>query len=44
MPIDGNDNGVESSVGTKIYTHSGTIWARIGRLNPKWWEKNVDVS
>lgn len=44
LPIDGDDNGVKAyqGEGTKLYSTPGSIWARIGRLNPKWWEKNVN--
>ena len=43
LPIDGNDNGVESYTGgTKNYTVPSSIWSRVGRLNPSWYEEGVD--
>jgi hypothetical protein len=43
LPIDGNDNGVESHTGgTKNYSTPGSIWNRIGRLNPSWAEIDVN--
>jgi uncharacterized UPF0160 family protein len=40
--IDANDNGVDL-VHDKEFLHvPSTLWSRVSRLNPMWWEEDVD--
>ena len=42
--IDGIDNGVPSSDGEKNYSVTTSLSSRVGKLNPSWNSKDVDVS
>ena len=40
--VDANDNGV-SKIGEKeVSGVPTTLWRRVGKLNPMWWEEAVD--
>lgn len=40
--VDANDNGVEK-VHDKQFAHVPTsLWARISKLNPMWWDQNYN--
>ena len=39
--VDANDNGI-SKVDDKDSSVVTTLWDRVGRINPMWWEEGAD--
>lgn len=40
--VDANDNGVEKVQGKDVSNIPTTLWARVAKLNPMWWEEGAD--
>lgn len=40
--MDANDNGVEKVRDKDVSAVPSTLWARVGKLNPMWWEENTN--
>ena len=37
--VDANDNGVDRVDGKQVNAAPSTLWSRIGKLNPMWWDE-----
>lgn len=40
--VDANDNGVSKIEGKEVAGVPTTLWGRVAKLNPMWWEEGAD--
>lgn len=40
--VDANDNGVDKVYDKDVASAPTTLWSRVAKVNPMWWEENAD--
>lgn len=42
MCVDANDNGIDKVNGKDVNGVPTTLWARVAKTNPMWWDETAD--